>query len=159
MNSELKKILPKITKPTRYLGDELNAVRKDPNNPQLVRFALAFPDIYDVGMSHLGFKILYQILNSRDDVWAERVYAPWIDMEDEMRARKIPLASLESDTPLKDLDVVGFSLQYEMSYTNILNMLDLAQIPLLSEERDNSYPLIIAGGPCAFNPEQTKGKV
>lgn len=153
MNSELKKILPKVSKPTRYLGDELNAVRKDPGNPDLIRFALAFPDIYDVGMSHLGLKILYQILNSRDDVWAERTYAPWIDMEKEMRAKAIPLASLESALPLKDFDIVGFSLQYEMSYTNVLNMLELAQIPLLSADRDSSHPLIIAGGPCAFNPE------
>ena len=126
MNSNLTKILPNVSKPTRYLGDELNVVRKDADNPDLVRFALAFPDIYDVGMSHLGLKILYQILNSRDDVWAERAYAPWIDMEEEMRAKDIPLASLESALLLKQFDIVGFSLQYEMSYTNVLNMLDLA---------------------------------
>jgi len=153
MNSELTKILPKVSKPTRYLGDELNSVRKDLDNPDLIRFALAFPDIYDVGMSHLGFKILYQILNSRDDVWAERAYIPWVDMEEEMRARDIPLACLESGSPLKEFDIVGFSLQYEMSYTNILNMLELAHIPLMSVDRDHSCPLIIAGGPCAFNPE------
>ncbi len=153
MNSELTKILPKVSKPTRYLGDELNSVRKDLDNPDLIRFALAFPDIYDVGMSHLGFKILYQILNSRDDVWAERAYIPWVDMEEEMRARDIPLASLESGSLLKEFDIVGFSLQYEMSYTNVLNMLELAHIPLMSVDRDDSYPLIIAGGPCAFNPE------
>ncbi len=153
MNSNLTEILPKVSKPTRYLGDELNVVRKDADNLDLVRFALAFPDIYDVGMSHLGLKILYQILNSRDDVWAERAYAPWIDMEEEMRAKDIPLASLESALPLRQFDIVGFSLQYEMSYTNVLNMLDLAQIPFLSADRDSSYPLIIAGGPCAFNPE------
>ncbi len=150
---QLTEILPTVSKPTRYLGDELNAVRKDINNQNLIRFALAFPDIYDVGMSHLGFKILYQILNSRDDVWAERAYVPWVDMEMEMREKGIPLSGLESASPLKDFDIVGFSLQYEMSYSNILNMLELAQIPLLSANRDGSYPLIIAGGPCAFNPE------
>lgn len=150
---QLTEILPTVSKPTRYLGDELNAVRKDINNQNLIRFALAFPDIYDVGMSHLGFKILYQILNSRDDVWAERAYVPWVDMEMEMREKGIPLSGLESASPLRDFDIVGFSLQYEMSYSNILNMLELAQIPFLSENRDESYPLIIAGGPCAFNPE------
>jgi radical SAM superfamily enzyme YgiQ (UPF0313 family) len=159
LKSEILTILPTISKPTRYLGDELNSVRKEvPSRTRgvdasLVRFALAFPDIYDVGMSHLGLKILYHILNSRDDVWAERVYAPWIDMEREMRAKGIPLFSLESASPLRDFDIIGFSLQYEMSYTNVLNMLELAQIPLLASERDGDYPLIIAGGPCAFNPE------
>ena len=153
MNSKLTKILPMVSKPTRYVGDELNAIRKKPTTAGQIRFALAFPDIYDVGMSHLGLKILYHILNSRDDVWAERVYAPWIDMEEKMRAEGIPLFSLESGSPLKDFDIVGFSLQYEMSYTNVLNMLDLARIPLLAEDRENTDPLIIAGGPCAFNPE------
>jgi len=153
MNSKLTKILPMVSKPTRYVGDELNAVRKNPETPGQVRFALAFPDIYDVGMSHLGLKILYYILNSRDDVWAERVYAPWTDMEEKMRVEGIALFSLESGSPLEDFDIVGFSLQYEMSYTNVLNMLDLARIPLLAEDRNNTHPLIIAGGPCAFNPE------
>ena len=153
VKQQLTEILPTVSKPTRYLGDELNAVKKDPGNPELIRFALAFPDIYDVGMSHLGLKILYHILNSRDDVWAERVYAPWVDMEKEMRAKGIPLFSLESASPLTEFDIVGFSLQYEMSYTSVLNMLDLARIPLLSADRDESHPLIIAGGPCAFNPE------
>jgi len=146
-------ILPTVSKPTRYLGDELNAVKKDTDNPDLIRFALAFPDIYDVGMSHLGLKILYQILNSRDDVWAERAYAPWADMEREMRAKDIMLSSLESGSPLRDFDIVGFSLQYEMSYSSVLNMLELARIPLLAEDRDENYPLVVAGGPCVFNPE------
>ena len=150
---ELTRILSTVSKPTRYLGDELNAVKKDLENPDLVRFALAFPDIYDVGMSHLGTKILYQILNSRDDVWAERVFAPWVDMEQRMREGGISLFSIESASPLRDFDIIGFSLQYEMSYTNVLNMLELAQIPLLASDRDENYPLIIAGGPCAFNPE------
>ncbi|MGB9594679.1 MAG: TIGR03960 family B12-binding radical SAM protein [Candidatus Poribacteria bacterium] len=146
------KSLLSISKPSRYIGNELNAVKKDLKD-SMIRFALAFPDIYDVGMSHLGLKILYHILNSRDDVWAERVFAPWIDMEEKMRKENVEIFSLESASPLKDFDFVGFSLQYEMSYTNVLNMLDLAKIPLLSNDRDESYPLIIAGGPCAFNPE------
>jgi radical SAM family uncharacterized protein/radical SAM-linked protein len=153
MDSEKNNILPTVSKPTRYQGNELNAIRKNIDDPEIIRFALAFPDIYDVGMSHLGLKILYQILNSRNDVYAERVYTPWIDMEEKMRKKGIPLSSLESDLPLREFDIIGFSLQYEMSYTNLLNMLDLAGIPLLAAERDSRYPLIIAGGPCAFNPE------
>ena len=151
MKAKILKILPTISKPTRYLGDELNAVKK--SQVDLIKIALAFPDIYDVGMSHLGLKILYRILNSCEDVLAERVFAPWFDMEEKMRMEGIPLFSLESYTPLKEFDIIGFSLQYELSYTNILNMLDLAGIPLLSSQRDKNYPLIIAGGPCAFNPE------
>lgn len=147
-------IKPTISKPSRYTGNELNIIKKACNNVSMpiIRVALAFPDIYDVGMSHLGLKILYHILNSRDDVWAERVYAPWIDMEEDMRKERILLSSLESSTPLKDFDIIGFSLQYEMSYTSVLNMLDLAQIPLLSKDREN-HPLVMAGGPCVFNPE------
>lgn len=141
-----------VSKPVRYTGNELNTVKKD-FNPSMIRFALAFPDTYEVGMSHLGLKILYQILNSIDYVWAERVYVPWTDMEEVMRKEGILLSSLESSTPLRSFDIIGFSLQYEMSYTNVLNMLDLAQIPKLSKDRDENYPLIIAGGPCAFNPE------
>ncbi len=153
IKQQLKEILPTVSKPTRYLGDEVNAVKKDPGSTELIRFALAFPDIYDVGMSHLGLKILYHILNSRDDVWAERVYAPWVDMESKMRSKGIPLFGLESASRLTEFDIIGFSLQYEMSYTSVLNMLDLARIPLLSADRDESHPLIVAGGPCAFNPE------
>jgi len=141
-----------VSKPARYTGNELNTVKKDLNQP-MIRFALAFPDTYEVGMSHLGLKILYHILNTINDVWAERVYAPWTDMEETMRKDGILLSSLESSTPLRSFNIIGFSLQYEMSYTNILNMLDLSKIPLLSKDRDDSYPLIIAGGPCAFNPE------
>ncbi|MBD3181929.1 TIGR03960 family B12-binding radical SAM protein [Candidatus Poribacteria bacterium] len=153
MNKELLNDLVKISKPTRYLGDELNVVKKDSSKKDLIRFALAFPDIYDIGMSHLGLKILYHILNNRKDVWAERVYTPWIDMEEYMRSQNISLSSLESSTPIAEFDIVGFSLQYELSYTNILNMLDLGNIPLLTSQRDEKHPLIIAGGPCAFNPE------
>jgi radical SAM family uncharacterized protein/radical SAM-linked protein len=150
-------ILPTISKPSRYTGNELNTIKKvlasDSGSAPIIRIALAFPDIYDIGMSHLGLKILYHILNARNDVWAERVYAPWIDMEESMRTDGVLLSSLESSSPLKDFDIIGFSLQYEMSYTSVLNMLDLAQIPLLAKDRNNDYPLIMAGGPCVFNPE------
>jgi radical SAM family uncharacterized protein len=148
----VNEILLKVSKPVRYIGNEYNAVYKDHKDVD-VSFALAFPDVYEIGMSHLGLKILYHVLNDREDVVCERVFAPWVDMEELMRERKIPLFSLESTTPLADFDIVGFTLQYEMSYTNILNMLDLAGIPLKHEERDNTHPLIIAGGPCAFSPE------
>jgi radical SAM family uncharacterized protein/radical SAM-linked protein len=150
-------ILPTISKPSRYIGNELNVIRKNQNRSNMgmpiIRIALAFPDIYDVGMSHLGLKILYNILNSRDDIWAERAFAPWIDMEEHIRAEGKLLSSLESSTPLIDFDIIGFSLQYEMSYTSVLNMLNLAQIPLLSKDRTDNHPLIMAGGPCVFNPE------
>ncbi|MGQ9609634.1 MAG: TIGR03960 family B12-binding radical SAM protein [bacterium] len=153
IQNSICKILPEVLKPTRYIGNEINSVRKELFNLPIIRFALAFPDIYEVGMSHLGLKILYGILNSIEDVWAERVFAPWIDMEEKMRSEHIELFSLESFTPLRQFDIIGFSLQYEMCYTNVLNMLELAKIPLMSKDRDDSYPLIIAGGPCAFNPE------
>lgn len=145
-------ILTQVSKPARYTGNELNSVKK--NHSQVdVTIALALPDVYEVGMSNLGLKILYQILNDRRDTAAERVYAPWVDMEELMRKNNIPLYSLETFTPLADFDMIGFSLQYELSYTNVLNMLDLAKIPVLSEERNKDYPLIIGGGPCAFNAE------
>ncbi len=141
-----------MQKPSRYTGGELNQIRKDPQGVK-VKVVLAFPDLYEVGMSHIGLKILYHILNRRDDVLAERVYAPWSDMEEKLRERDIPLFSLESHTPLKEFDIIGFSLQYELDYTNILNMLDLAGIPLFSTQRGRDNPLILAGGPCSFNPE------
>jgi len=141
-----------ISRPSRYLGNEFNSVLKDPARTE-VAIALAFPDVYEVGMSHLGLKILYNILNDYDWLAAERVFSPWLDLEKELRRRKIPLCSLESDRPLSSFDVVGFSLQYELSYTNVLNMLDLAGLPLLAAERDEKNPLIIAGGPACFNPE------
>jgi radical SAM family uncharacterized protein/radical SAM-linked protein len=144
-------ILLSVEKPSRYTGGEVNAVRKDHAACDLL-FALAFPDSYEVGMSHLGFQILYAILNGHPRVAAERCYAPWPDMERQMRRHGMPLATLESGVPLNRFDVVGFSLQYELSYTNVLNMLDLAGIPILREERNEADPLIIAGGPCAFNP-------
>ncbi len=135
-------------KPSRYIGNELNIVRKNGD----IRVALCFPDTYEIGMSHLGLKILYEIINSIPDASAERVFAPWIDLEAYLRNNSLPLISLENRLPLKDFDIVGFTLQYELSYTNILNMLDLGNIPLDSRKRDAGHPLIIAGGPCAMNP-------
>ncbi len=148
----IREILPKVEKPTRYQGNELNAVHKDPGSVE-IKIALAFPDLYEVGMSHLGLKILYHIINGRKDALAERAYAPWVDMEQRLREKGVPLFSMESWTPLRDFEILGFTLQYEMSYTNILNMLDLAGIPLRSGQRGDRDPLVIAGGPCAFNPE------
>lgn len=145
-------ILPKVTKPITYIGNELNSVHKEVDE-KMIRFVFAFPDIYEVGMSHLGLKILYGLLNDQDNIWCERVFSPWTDMEEEIRANKIPLYGLESQTPIKEFDFIGFTLQYEMSYTNILNILDLGEIPLESINRDKSHPFVIAGGPCAYNPE------
>lgn len=145
-------ILPRVTKPARYTGGEYNAVLKDHAGTE-VKFALAFPDTYEIGMSNLGVRILYHILNKRSDTLAERVFAPWVDMESEMRQHGLPLSALESRTPVKDFDIIGFSLGYELSYTNVLNMLDLAGLPVLAAERGDDTPLVIAGGCCAFNPE------
>jgi radical SAM family uncharacterized protein len=145
-------ILPKVIKPLRYVGNEHNVVKKNWDTVKL-RTLFAFPDLYEVGMSHLGLRILYHLVNEQPDYLMERTFAPWTDMEKELRERNIPLFGLESCRPLRDYDCIGFTLQYEMSYTNILNMLDLGGIPLKAEERDDSYPLIMAGGPCAYNPE------
>lgn len=145
-------LLSRVEKPARYTGQEYNSVSKTVR-PGQVRFVLSLPDVYEVGMSNLGLKILYQVLNERDDVAAERVYAPWVDMEREMRQAGIPLYSLETRTPVREFDLLGFSLQYEMSYSNVLNMLDLAGISLLARERREEEPLVVGGGPCAFNPE------
>ncbi len=145
-------ILSRVIKPARYTGQELNAVRKE-FAAMDVTVALALPDVYEVGMSNLGLKILYQIINAQEKMLAERVYAPWVDMEREMRAAQLPLYSLESQAPIHAFDVVGFSLQYELSYSNVLNMLDLAGITLLAAERGEAEPLVIGGGPCAFNAE------
>ena len=142
----------RVEKPARYLGGEYGAAKK-PWDSVEARICLAFPDIYDIGMSHLGFKILYKILNDDPRTLADRAYAPWVDMEAELRKRGLPLVATESARPLKDFDVVGFSLQFELTYTNILGMLDMGGIPLLSEERGNDDPLIIAGGPTATHPE------
>lgn len=144
--------LQHVQKPARYTGGEWNSVVKDHSTVD-VTMALAFPDVYEVSMSHLGIKILYSLLNERADVAAERVFAPWHDMEQEMRNRQIPLFSLETKTPIKEFDLLGFTLQYEMSYTNIVNMLDLSGIPFYSKDRDMSFPLLLAGGPCVYNIE------
>jgi len=146
----LDDILPRVTKPARYTGGEFNAVLKDSAD---VRFALAFPDTYEIGMSNLGLRIIYHILNRRPDTAAERVFAPWVDMEEEMRLHRLPLFTLESRTPVREFDILGFSLGYELTYTNVLDMLDLAGIPVLAAERGEDCPLVIAGGCCTFNPE------
>jgi len=148
----LDEILIKVTKPARYTGGEWNAVVKDWDLAS-VRLALAYPDLYEIGMSNLGLAILYELINRQPDFLAERVFAPWPDMEAEMRSAGLPLFSLETRRPLRDFDVVGFSLGYELTYTNVLNMLDLAGIPLLAQERSQGHPLIVAGGSCALNPE------
>ena len=145
-------ILHKVTKPARYTGGEWNSVVKDWEAAQ-IRIALSYPDLYEIGMSNLGLAIIYDLLNQQPDVLAERVFAPWVDMEVEMRRKEIPLFTLESKRPVKDFDILGFSLGYELTYTNVLNMLDLAGIPVLAADRGDSLPLVIAGGGCTLNPE------
>jgi radical SAM family uncharacterized protein/radical SAM-linked protein len=145
-------ILPLVSKPSRYIAGEWNAVVKDPAAVE-IRVALVFPDAYEIGMSHLGLKILYQLLNARPEILAERAYAPWVDAEALLRQHRIPLCSHESGLPLASLDILGFTLQYELSFSTILNMLDLAGIPLRAAERDDRHPLVVAGGPVAFAPE------
>ncbi len=152
LKTSIEKLLHRVENPSRYIGGEVGSVTKAPASVA-VRFGFAFPDIYDVGMSHLGMHILYQMINAEKDLSCERVFSPWTDMEEAMRASGEPLFTLETQSPVSDLDVIGFTLQYEMSYTNILNILDLSGVPLLASERSNVDPLIIAGGPCAFNPE------
>ncbi len=149
---EVEKLLPRVQKPGRYVGGELNSTVKDRADVD-VRFAFCFPDTYEIGMSHLGIKILYGAMNQVPYFWCERVFAPWTDMEQLMRENHIPLYALESGDPLTAFDFIGFTLQYELSYTNILNMLDLAGIPLRSEDRPELFNLVVAGGPCACNPE------
>jgi len=145
-------ILMKIEKPARYIGHEFNAVVKDKSEVD-VRFAMCFPDVYEIGMSHLGIQILYDMFNSMKGVWCERVYSPWLDLDAIMREQKIPLFGLESQDPIKEFDFLGITIQYEMCYTNILQVLDLAQIPLLAKDRTNEHPIVIGGGPCTYNPE------
>lgn len=147
-----EKLLLSVQKPGRYSGGEINSVIKNKSD-DLVRFAFCFPDTYEIGMSHLGMKILYSQFNSRDDIWCERVFTPWTDFQEVMKENNIPLFALESRDPIKDFDFIGFTLQYEMSYTNVLNMLDLAQVPLRADERDDTCPIVVAGGPCVCNPE------
>lgn len=145
-------ILMTVEKPARYIGNEVNSVIKDKEKVD-IRFAMCFPDVYEIGMSHLGIQILYDMFNRFEDTWCERVYSPWTDLDKIMREKNIPLFALESQEPIKDFDFLGITLQYEMCYTNILQILDLAQIPLLSKDRDESYPIVIGGGPCTYNPE------
>lgn len=152
VSKKIEKILPLVQKPGRYTGGELNSVIKDKNKVD-IRYAFCFPDCYEIGMSHLGIKILYAAANERDDVWCERVFAPWHDMEEEMRKRALPLYALESGDPVKDFDLIGFTLQYELSYTNVLNMLDLAGLPVRAKDRTSLTPIVVGGGPCACNPE------
>ena len=145
-------ILLKIEKPARYIGNEINSVMKDKSQVD-IRFAMCFPDVYEIGESHLGMKILYDMFNRRDDTWCERVYSPWTDLDRIMREEHIPLFALESQDPIKDFDFLGITIQYEMCYTNILQVLDLAGIPLLATERGEDCPIVIGGGPCTYNPE------
>ena len=152
MNRTLEQILPKVQKPARYTGGEYNAVVKDRGEVDL-RYALCFPDTYEIGMSNLGCRILYGVMNREKGVWCERCYAPWGDMEGEMRREGLLLYGLESGDPISDFDIIGFSLGYEMAYTNVLNMLDLAGLPLRAEERTQLTPLVVAGGTCCYNPE------
>lgn len=152
ISKELDKLLKQVEKPARYIGGEINAAVKDPQQVQY-RFGFAFPDTYEIGMSYMGMQILYHILNKEQEIYCERLFAPAMDMEQQMRKAGMELFTLETKTPAKELDFLGFTLQYELSFTNLLNMLSLSRIPLLAEERDDSYPIILAGGPCAYNPE------
>lgn len=152
IKKEVEKILQYVQKPARYVGGELNSVIKDANKVD-IRYAFCFPDIYEIGMSHLGMKILYGLVNEREDAWCERVFAPDVDMEEKMRKHNVPLFALESGDYIKDFDMIGFTLMYELCYTNVLNMLDLAGIPLFSKDRTELAPIICVGGPCACNPE------
>ena len=152
IKKEVEKILQYVQKPARYAGGELNSVVKNADDVSL-RYAFCFPDTYEIGMSHLGMKIIYGLVNEREDAWCERVFAPDSDMEEQMRKNNVPLFALESGDYIKDFDIIGFTLQYELSYTNVLNMLDLAGIPLLSKDRTQLTPIVCCGGPCACNPE------
>ena len=145
-------VLLSVQKPARYIGNEGNAVYKDRDKIE-IRFAMCFPDVYEVGMSHLGIQILYDMFNRREDTWCERVYSPWLDLDKILRERKIPLFALESQDPIRDFDFLGITLQFELCYTNVLQILDLSGIPLKASERDESVPIVIGGGPCSYNPE------
>ncbi|HJD47469.1 MAG TPA: TIGR03960 family B12-binding radical SAM protein [Candidatus Mediterraneibacter norfolkensis] len=145
-------ILLNIEKPARYIGNEVNSVMKDREKVD-IRFCMCFPDVYEIGMSHLGIQILYDMFNQREDVWCERVYSPWTDLDKVMREKKIPLFALESQDPVRDFDFLGITIQFEMCYTNILQILDLSGIPLYAEERTEEDPIVIGGGPCTYNPE------
>ena len=145
-------ILLSVDKPARYIGGEINMIKKDPSKVD-IRFCMCFPDVYEIGMSHLGIQILYDMFNLRDDIYCERVYSPWVDLDKIMREQDIPLFALESQEPIKNFDFLGITLQYEMCYTNILQILDLSKIPLLAKDRTKDDPFVIGGGPCSYNPE------
>ena len=145
-------ILLQIDKAARYIGGEVNAVMKNKDEVD-IRFAMAFPDVYEIGMSNLGMMILYDMFNKRDDVWCERLFSPWTDLDKIMREENIPLFTLESQDPVKEFDFLGITLQYEMCYTNILQILDLSGIPLEAKDRDWGVPIVLGGGPCSYNPE------
>jgi len=151
LSDKIDSLMMKVEKPVRYVGGEFGSIMKKPEEVS-VRYAFLFPDTYEVGMSHLGMKILYHTINGRDDAWCERVFSPWVDMEEKMRENDIPLFSLESRTPVRDFDILGITLQYEMSYSNILSALDLAGLPLRAADRRDG-PFVVCGGPCAYNPE------
>lgn len=144
-------ILLSIEKPARYIGNEVNSIMKNKNEVD-IRFAMCFPDVYEIGMSHLGIQILYDMFNRRDDVWCERVYSPWTDLDTIMRKEGIPLFALESQDPIREFDFLGITIQFEMCYTNILQILELSQIPLHSCDRAENDPIVIGGGPCVYNP-------
>ena len=152
MDAKLEKVLSAVQKPGRYTGGELNSVVKSADSVDL-RFAFCFPDTYEIGMSHLGMKILYSLINDREDAWCERVFAPAPDMEEQMRANGIPLFAIESKDKLSDFDVIGFTLMYELSFSNVLNMLELGGVPMLASERHDLKNFVVAGGPCASNAE------
>lgn len=152
LTKKQEQLFNKVQKPARYTGGEVNSVIKDKNSVKF-RYAFCFPDNYEIGMSHLGMKILYSLVNAREDAWCERVFAPWTDMEEEMRKADVPLFALESGDSLSEFDMIGFTLQYELSYSNVLNMLDLGKIPLRSRDRQSLTPIVVGGGPCACNPE------
>jgi len=152
MNNQISTILKSVSKPGRYSGGEYGQIIKDKEKVK-ARFAFCFPDTYEIGMSNLGMRILYGVLNQEEDVWCERVYDPWLDMQEKMVEHDIPLTACESGDPISEFDMIGFTLQYEMSYTNVLNMLKLAKLPLYAKDRDDSMPIIIGGGPCAYNAE------
>ena len=145
-------ILMKVDKAARYIGGEVNSVMKDKNNVD-IRFAMCFPDVYEIGMSNLGMMILYNMFNEREDVWCERVFSPWLDLDKIMREKHIPLFALESQEPVKEFDFLGITLGYEMCYTNVLQVLDLSNISLLAKDREENDPIVIGGGACAYNPE------
>lgn len=145
-------ILMEIEKPARYIGNEVNMVKKNPESVD-IRFCMCFPDVYEIGMSHLGIQILYDMINKREDAYCERVYSPWPDLDKIMREREILLFSLETQTPIKEFDFLGITLQYEMCYTNILQVLELSGIPIWAKDRTLEDPFVFGGGPCVYNPE------